>query len=179
MISRSSVGRFSATLASNCWNLAVSSFSSFCEAGCGFVAMFNYSLKALSRREQSEAEREPAAEILSVAPSVGREVEGAALLRSRFVAQEIIRTTLGAGAVPGLHSSNKMIPRLQSAYPIHNGPPLIRRTSPQRTTETAKNGRAKCPALQRLNGVEAVFVAWGRIGPFVSLRCTVKLDTAV
>jgi hypothetical protein len=91
MISRSSVGRFSATLASNCWNLAFSSFSSFCEAGCGFVAMFNYSLsrfagvsaagarrrnpeqsegsvrEALRRRERGKAERELPAEILSKA----------------------------------------------------------------------------------------------------------------
>src|SRR6266853_1473581 len=45
MISTSSDGRFSATLASNGWNVAVSSCSSFCEAGCGCVAMVNYSVK--------------------------------------------------------------------------------------------------------------------------------------
>src|SRR5882724_500158 len=56
MISRSSVGRFSATLASSCWNLAVSSFSSFCEAGCGLVAMFNYNLKAFRKREVKRSE---------------------------------------------------------------------------------------------------------------------------
>src|SRR5438445_784618 len=65
MISRSSVGRFSATFACNCWNLAVSSFSSFCEAGCGFVAMFNYSVEAFRQREGCAAEREFPSEILS------------------------------------------------------------------------------------------------------------------
>jgi hypothetical protein len=32
-------------LARNCSNLAVSSFSSFCEAGCGFVAIIDYNVK--------------------------------------------------------------------------------------------------------------------------------------
>ncbi len=45
MISRPSIERFLAILASNCWNLVVSSFSSFCEADCRFVAMFNYSVR--------------------------------------------------------------------------------------------------------------------------------------
>src|SRR5262245_7103364 len=44
MISRSSAGRFSATLATNCWNLPFSSFSSFCEPACAFVAIVDYIL---------------------------------------------------------------------------------------------------------------------------------------
>jgi hypothetical protein len=52
-------------LASNCWNLPFSSFSSFCEAGCGFVAMFNYNVRRLGSVSEAKAERELPAEILS------------------------------------------------------------------------------------------------------------------
>src|SRR5262249_22131807 len=45
MLSRSSAGRFSATLACSCWNLPVSGFSSFCEVGCALGAIGDYSLK--------------------------------------------------------------------------------------------------------------------------------------
>jgi hypothetical protein len=40
--------------------LAVSSFSSFCEAGCGFVAMFNYNL----RRSGGVSEAKPSGSLL-------------------------------------------------------------------------------------------------------------------
>src|SRR5258708_27440587 len=43
MISRSSDGRFWATLANSCWNLAVSSLPD--GPGCGCVAISDYSLK--------------------------------------------------------------------------------------------------------------------------------------